>query len=415
MTATIDASAAVIKLRYPEGKLPKSVYERSKAKAVSTMEVREDWKGGDWVIALQNENPQGSASTVAVAQGSLAQGVYNKFTVSRVNHYGVARIKGDALLAVGDDVGGLVDLWMNEMQGISTTEVINHEVYWFGNGTGVLAQIASGSTTDTATLSDTTTSARLSLNMRVKVVNSSTSLSPTVKGGIGTISAINRVSGTVTLSAGTWLSTCGASASNDFIVRAGDEAVGGTATVVTGVRSWIVGGTSPGTLFGLSRNSDPTRLAGLTYDATGVSREEAVIEASARVNAQGAPQPTVGFAHPRDIADFKKAVGAKATYPRTTMNTKIAQVSFSGIEVIGDEENITLVSSPFVERNTLILIDPESWTRRSLKAAPHLQNYDSNEFLRVGADDAWEVRFASMQNYGCSLPFANIVVTNWGL
>lgn len=411
-SANITDSASVVKLRYPNGKLPKSVYQRAKAKFLSLVERREDWTGGNWIVALQNENPQGLGVDVPTAQGSLAQGSYKNFSVPRTSYYGVARVKGEALLAVQGDDGALVDLWMNEMQGVSMALLIELEIQALGNGTGVRGQIASGQGTATVTLTAPTDTAKFALNMRVQVVDVNT-LSPTVQGGIGTVSAIDRDGGTVTISSGTWASTCGASASQ-YIIRCGDAAASGTGKVMAGWQQWIVGSTA-GTLFGLDRSVDPTRLGGLAFDATGFSRENAIIEASSRVNQQGAPQPTVGLAHPRDIGDFKKQLGAKVMYPKVKQETRIAGVSFSGIEVEGDEDKITLLSSPFVPRNGLFLTDPDSFTIRSLRAAPHLQNYDSLEFVRMAGDDSYEVRFVAFDNEACNMPFANCSVSSWGL
>ena len=60
MTATLVASTAILKTRYPNGKLPKLVYKRFKY--LDTVKKREDFTGRSRVIAMQNENPQGSSA-----------------------------------------------------------------------------------------------------------------------------------------------------------------------------------------------------------------------------------------------------------------------------------------------------------------------------------------------------------------
>lgn len=411
MTATLTASADILKLRYQGGKLPKSLYQRSKCKLFMAMPKAEDWTGDNWQIAIQNENPQGSSADFATALGSLAQGNYKKFSVPRVEHFGIARIKGQALKAAEGDEGAFVDLWKNETEGIAMTELMNHEIYLMGNGSGILGAVSSGSTVTNATITLTTVSdaAKFCLNMRVKGVT--TGLSPTLLSGTATITAIDRSAGTLTV-ASTWSGEItGLTAGTHSLVRAGDQASGGTPTVLSGVRRWI--DATAASKFGLDTTADVVRFAGQTYNATGVPYGEALVEASARVNQQGGNQPTLAVAHPRDIANFKKSVDAKRTYMRDVYNTS-AGVSFPALVVEGDEGEIKLVSSPFVDRNVVLLLDPESWKIRSLKPAPHLQDYDSNSFLRVGSDDAYEVRFASWLNLGCFAPYSNIVVSNWG-
>ena len=117
MTATLAASAAILKVRYPDGKLPSALYKNFKYTA--SVGKREDFTGKSRVIAIQNENPQGSSADFPTAQGSLKQGVYNSFEVTRSEHFGLARIKGQTLKAAEGDEGALVDLWKNETEGIS--------------------------------------------------------------------------------------------------------------------------------------------------------------------------------------------------------------------------------------------------------------------------------------------------------
>ncbi len=408
MTATLAASAAILKLRYPEGKLPTSFYSRAKLKFLAMIQKKEDWTGGNWIIAMQNENPQGSSADFQTALGSLAQGNYKQFSVDRKEHFGIARIKGQALKAAEGE-GAMVDLWKNETEGIALTEMINHEIYLYGNGNGVLGRIASGQSGATVTLTNATDAAKFALNMRLAAV-SGTTLSPTLRAGFATVTGINRQTGTLTV-ATTWAGQI-TSISTDYLVRAGDSASGGTATVLSGFDGWISG--TAQTWFGLDTTSDVTRFAGQTYDATGVQWTEALIEASARVNQQGAPQPTVAMANPRQVANMKKFLDAKRQYDRSVVESSVAGVSFKAIEIEGDEEPIKIMTSPFVSLTDCKLMYTPSWTLRSLKPAPHMQDYDSNAFLRVSNDDAYEVRFASWPNAGCNMPYANIALTNWG-
>jgi hypothetical protein len=185
MTATLAASTAILKVRYPEGKLPAATYKNTKYVAQCT-KVETD--GSDSrALALQHEYPQGSSSDFATALGSLKQGTYSKFTLTRVEHFGIARIKGQALKAAEGDENALVDLWKNETDGASKTELLDHEVYCFGNGTGVRGTISTGVTGTTVTLTVASDAAKFFLGMRVGAVSSATSLSPTVRAGYATI------------------------------------------------------------------------------------------------------------------------------------------------------------------------------------------------------------------------------------
>ncbi len=414
MTATIAASQAILKTKYPDGKLPTSQYKQ--APFVASMGKKEDFDGNNKVIALQTENPQGSSADFPTALGSLAQGTYQNFLLTRVQHFGVARITGQAMKAAEKNSGALVDLWKNETDGISTTELLNLEIYAFGNGTGVLGTIASGTGGTAVTLNAVSDITKFALGMRLQAVSSATSLSPTLRGGFVTISSIDRVAGTLTCSSGNW-SDAGnipGIGATDSLVRMGDASVAGTSAVVTGIGQYVVGGASPGTLFSLDRNSDPARLAGNTYDATRVPYSDAVIEAESLRNLQYKGGELVGWFNPRDIAQWKKQLSGKETFPRTEMKTTVAGVSFSAIEYAGDNGPIKLMTSPFLARNTGYLLDMDSFALESIGPAPQMLNYDGPNFLRVANDDAYEVRFGFYGNISCNKPVSSIKITNFG-
>lgn len=412
MTATMSASAAILKTRYPDGRLPKANYQNFKF--TSTVVKHEDFDGENKVVALQTENPQGSGADFQIALGSLEQGTYKKFVVTPVNHYGIARIKGDALKRASKSTGSLVDLWKNETDGIAQTELKMLEIYSFRNGTGVLGTVNSSVSSTTITLSVAADVVNFDLGMRVGLVSSATSLSPTVRSGYAKITGIDRKSGTVTF--GSNLDTLITGAVNgDSFVRAGDAASGGTATVITGLDLWVEGGTSPTTIFSLARTTDPVRLAGQQYDATGVNMEDALIEAESLLIVQGfATDELVAWCNPLDLKELKKTLGGKVTYPRTEMKSTIANLSFKAIEFEGDNGTIKLMSNPFVPKGKVYFCDMTEVSLDSMGPAPHLQDYDSNKFLRVNSDDSWQVQFATFGQLIVRMPVKFLRMLNWG-
>ena len=412
-TATVAVSAAILKTKYPDGRLPLAMYE--KFPFVASIQKNEDFDGNNKVIALQTENPQGSSADFQTALGSLAQGNYSNFLLTRVEHFGIARIKGQAMKAAAKSTGALVDLWQRETDGINQTEMKALEIYLHGDGSGTLGSISSGSTVAslTITLANISDAPKFDLGMRLGAVSDST-LSPTVRPGWVTVTSIDRVGGTLTVTGSNWSTSIVGLATGDYLVRYGDNAVAGTGNVVTGVKQWCVGGTTPGTLFGLNRNTDPVRLAGQTYNATNVPMEDALIEAESLRNFQGQMGKLTGWVNSRDISQFKKSLGGKVQYTRVNSDTTIAGVSFRAIEFEGDFDTIKLMSSPFVSRNTVELLQMEDFSLDSLGPAPQMLDFDGPNFLRVGSDDAYEVRFGLYGNSACKLPSGSIIMTNWG-
>lgn len=408
MTATLSASTAILKTKYPDGRLPKAMYE--KFPFVATIQKNEDFDGNNKVIALQTENPQGSSADFQTALGSLAQGTYKNFLLTRVEHFGIARIKGQALKAAEKSTGALVDLWQNETDGINATEMKALEIYLFGDGSGTIGKIASGQTSTVVTLSEKADVVKFDLGMRLGAVSDQT-LSPTVRVGYAAVTAIDRVNGTLT-SGSNWNSQI-TGLSTDYLTRAGDNASGGTGAVVAGTQQWIAGGSSPSSLFSLPRNTDPVRLAGQQYDATGVAMEDALIEAESLRNFQGQVGKLTAWCNPRDIAQLKKALGGKVTYPRVNVDATVAGVSFKAIEFEGDFDTIKLMSSPFVPRYQVHMLQMDTFSLESLGPAPQMLDFDGPNFLRVASDDAYEVRFGLYGNSACRLPSGSIIITNW--
>jgi len=421
MTATLAASQAILKERYPDGQLPALQY--SEFPFLGTVENRTDFTGDDYKVALQNEGPQGASADFQTALGSLQQGAYNAFKLTRVEHFSLARIKGQALRAAQGRQGALVDLWTNETNGASQTELEDEEIYCFGDGTGIRARVATTATVSSTSvaLSDASDATKLRLGMRIQLVSDATT-SPTLRVGYAKISGIDRTNGTITFaSALNGLITT--ATAGDYIVRAGDSASAGTSAVISGMKAYIAGGTSPGTLFQLNRNSDPTRLAGQVYDMTGVPMEEAITEALARVTQQGSKEPRTVWGNPRDLANWKKSLGAKTVYTRTTVegtqsykNKKgaIVPVMYGGIQIEGEAGPVTVMSHPFISRGDVFLVDMESLFLASIGPVPHMFDYDSNDFLRVASDDAYEVRFGSYAQFGTNRPVGHIRGTGFG-
>jgi len=417
MTATLAASAAILKTKYPNGELPKVLYKNNPAWAL--LKKSNDFDGANEVVALQTDATQGASANFTRAQTNIAQSVYNQFLLTRIEDFSVARITGQALRAARKNTGALVDLWTNEIDSATHQAMRSLAISMFRNGTGVRGQISSGSNVATATItlaqpSDITNFA-VGMVLRSSQYNATTSSNSTFDGlrtGRVTISAIDRAAGTLTTAGGNWGTQFTSGAASDYLIRDGDEPTSDTGcVVVSGIQQWIEGGTSPAALFGLTRTSDPVRYAGQAYNATGVPMEEAIIEACARVVVEGG-RPDKVFVHPRDKATLVKSLGSKVIYSR--VESDVAGIGFGSIKVEADSGPVDVIGDMNVPRNEAVVTQWDTWEFRSLGPAPHILDYDSNQFLRTGSADSYEVRIGTYGNLKCTAPAYNIRVTNFG-
>jgi hypothetical protein len=412
MTATIAASQAALKVLYPNGEIPASI--QKSFVTLNRLKKEKDFVGELMYVPIQNAYPQGSSGDLAEAQSNVFQGNYLRFALTRVSHYGVARITGEAAEAAVKTEGAMVDLWENETKGIASTELAVTSTYLWGDGDGVLGQLASAVAATTITMAAGTNMNYFELNMTLRAV-STTGLSPTLRvGGAARarVTGINRRSGTLTFSANLNTLITDVTAT-DYFVRSGDQSVGGANNaVILGIPSYVVGGATPGPLLGLNRNQDPVRLAGQSVDYTGWAMEDAVVDASAQAGFQGIGTPTVLIANNIEVAAMKKSLGGKIEYERPGSTAGVH--GFSKVTIEGDNGPIEILGDPFMKRNRAYLLKLDEFSIKSLGAWPHLGELDGLKFQRLSNADAYEVRFVSYGNTRCKNPGPHVYLQNFG-
>lgn len=408
MTATVAGSQAALKVLYPDGELPKSINDMFVA--LKRLKKDTNFVGELAYVPIQNANPQGSSADFTQAQANIYQGNYLRFGLTRVSHFGVARVTGEAAEAAVKSEGAMVDLWDNETRGIATTEMSCLATYLYGTGDGTLGTMGgSGAVAATSiTLAAGTNMNYFELNMKVKAV-SATGLSPTVRTGSARITAIDRRNRTLTTDAN-WSTNITSFANTDYLVRDGDQA-SSSYTVLTGLGQYVVGGTTPGTLFGLNRNTDPVRLSGQNIDYQGWAPEDAVVDASAQSGFQGIGYPNVLLVNNIEASTLKKSMSSKLIFNRP--GTDGARYGFSDITIEGESGPIEVVADPFCPRNKAFLLKMDQFSLFSLKAAPHLAKYDGLEFMRRPDADSYEVRFVFYGNLKCRNPGPHVQLTNF--
>jgi hypothetical protein len=412
MTATLSGSTAALKYLYPKGEMPKSINQMFNT--LKRIKKETDFVGDSAFVPLQNSNPQGVSSSFSEAQANIFQGNYARFQLTRVSHYAIARISGEAAEAAVKTEGALVDLWDNESKGVATSEMSCLATYLFGSGDGVLGQMSSGHTTTTVTMASGTNMNYFELNMTVKAVTA-TGLASTIRSGGAAkarITGIDRRARTLTFSAA--LNTLITDvAATDYLVRSSDHHTSGVASVITGMDELVRGGTAPGTIWGLNRNTDPVRFAGQRVSYAGWAMEDALVDASAQVGFQGIGYPNVAIMNNIEFASIKKSLAAKLSYNRP--GGKSAEYSFSDISIEGENGPIELLPDPFCPRNQCFLVALDKFSLWSLKAAPHLAEFDGIQVLRRHDADTYEIRFVFYGQLKCVNPGPHIVLTSFGL
>jgi hypothetical protein len=407
MTATNALSTAILRRRYKSGV---SKAQFAQFPVIDSVDKKEDFKGDDYAIAIQTENPQGVGTSIPNAQASAAQGTYNRALLTRQEYFGVARIKGQALRTAtmrGD--GALVDLWTNELDGIEKSVLKMLEIFAMGTGNGVLATTSTGVTGTTVTLTVAEDVNNLDVGMRVKLV-SDTTLNPTVRSGEAVITSLNRATGTATIS-GNWNASIIGATNGDSIVRAGDQATSSSNNVPAGMRQWLIGGSSPGTWKSLARDNDPVRLGSQVLDMTGLPMAEAIIDLESLVTIQGHTPKKRLICNPRDFRQVKKTLYGKVMF---SSGGGSPTIGFDGAKWQGDGGDITVLQSPFCPKQNVFLKRMDSFALYSAGPAPQPLEDDKNQILRLSTDDAYEARIGLYGDFGESAPVESARGTGWG-
>ena len=273
----------------------------------------------------------------------------------------------------------------------------------FRSGTGTIGQInASYSSGTTFTLANPADIVQFEVNMYL-VASSTDGGTPVGAPSVGIVTAVDRVAGTFTIGAGAPASW----AANLFLSVQGD-----LNAKIKGLAAWLPS-TSPtvgggDNFFGVDRSADATRLAGVNYNGSSQSIEEALIDSSALLAREGG-KPDVAITTFASYSALEKSLGSKVQY--VDMKGP-AGIAFRGIMVNGANSMIKV----FPDRNQLSqvchLLQMDTWQLASLGDAPQILRYgDGLEMLRVSNQDAGELRVGYYAQLATNAPGWNATVS----
>ena len=356
MSAAIATSQAILKTKYTQPKVYWEAYQDNPSFA----DIRKDetWDGGPKQIAIQTEAPIGRGFSVSQAQANMGPGTYKDFLLSRIEDFGVARIKGQAMRAAAKSTGSLISLWSREMDGIILQLTRSAAINMWRTGTGSRGVISSGSTVGSAAITLATIADISNFYIGMQVQASAADGGTVLAGGAyATVTKINRITGTLTCST-TWSGQIAGLATGAFLYVNGDCPNGGTNLMVTGVQGWVpplasrpVAATP---FWTLDRSPDELRLAGIALDGTNTPMQEVLIEAIAMAAVESGKTDKI-WMHPRDRAQFVKELGATVVYTKASVKVDgVGDIGFKKIDMSLDEAEVSIMADLNVPRYTCL-------------------------------------------------------------
>ncbi len=420
MAFDINAATAILKQHYTSDEVKNLVYPDNPLFAL--VEKDTSFDGINLPIPVIYGNPQGASVAIGTAITNVGATKTKAFTITRSTEYGVASIDRQTMKATETKEGAFLKASKVEIDGIIHAVVRRISVGLYGDGTGVIGQISSGSNTATATitLADFVSgvpgsSAQVTHFEVGQVLVAAATSTGAIRTGTVTITNVDRVNGTLTASAN-WSTGITGCAASDYLFVQGDALNGGTVGSVklVGVDQWVPmsatlgSGSYQGTLFGLDRTADRLRLAGIYYDGRGYPLEENLVELTAQI-AQNGGRPSHCFLSFRNWSALEKALGSKVQYI-DPVSADMPQVGFRGIRIMGSKGPIDVIPDLNCPNDRAYVLTLDTWKLYSLGDAPALVEDDGVMMLRDTSTDSFQVRVAAYLQLGCRAPGFNGVV-----
>ena len=432
--ASSSSSIAVLKELYVDNSdfMKDLVYSKNPLFALMPKNESTDGLAGKYIpVPIQYGNPMGRSHTFANAQDNQTPNAYQSFFVYVVQDYQLVTITNLLIEQTKSNAGAFVDEMKRQMDGGIKNLSNNMAFELFNSGTATRGVIGSAITNPSGsiyqfTLQNPQDVVQFEVGMTIQasatdggaVIPTLTPASP----ALGLVSSVNRATGVIqfTVVQGTPNSSW---ANGNFLTVQGDiPPAGGSGSgplgsvgsylAASGLAAWIPA-TSPSltdSYWGVNRSVDPTRLAGLRYDASSYSIEEGVVNGLAFANREGADPDTLILSF-QSYSALENALGAKVQY--VDVKHEEANIAFEGIRFHSAYGYVTVMADRSCQPLTGWCLSLDTWKLRSLGKAPHILTYglEGLEGLRVGNSDALEVRVGAYYNYTCNAPGYNLRLT----
>lgn len=399
------------------------VYKENPFLALVPKDESPDGFAGKYIpVPLEYGAPQGRSHSFSNAQSQQTPTSLVSFFVYVISDYQLVTITNLLMEQTKSNAGAFVDAAKLLLDGGFRNITNNIAFELFSNGTA-----ARGISTDASSQAGVTPNGTvLPLSNAQQIVQFEVGMllvaSATEGGAPSTdtviVQSVDRANGIVMgqASAAVLSANWAIGTGSAYLSIAGDlPATGATSTgsflALSGLAAWIpvASPSLSDNFWGVNRSADPTRLAGLRYDAQSYTIEEGITNALAFSNREGA-KPDIAIMDFASYASLVNALGAKVQYVQVQHDE--VEVAFEGITFQSAYGRVTVLADRSCPPQTCYLLTMSTWKLRSLGKVPHILTYgmEGLEGLRVGNADALEIRIGYYGNLICSAPGWNCVV-----
>lgn len=415
----------ILKELYDDQKVQWLTYKDNPLLAM--MKKEEKFPGKYYPVPVVYGLTQGASATFASAFNNQTSPLVAEFLVTRVADFSLASIDGQLLAAAQTDPGAFIDGAELMIDAAFQTAVNRLASAMFRNGAGTIGQISSlthvsgaGPYITDITLTNPDDAVQFEVGQALNDVQNvdgsgttSTIASPFV------VTAVNRATGVLR-------GTSAVDSTTDFtaayyLVVTGDlptttnnnfQPSGSTVTnrllKLAGLAAWLplTAPTAGDSFFGVDRSVDTQRLAGVAFDGSGLSLEEAIQQGTGRIAMNGGRVDT-GVCSYATYTALIVSLGSKVQY----IDEKVGEIGFRGVQVNGANTVMSIFPDRSCPDGVIYCLEMDTWCLRSQNPAPHILKYmDEIEILRIPGVDAAELRVGSYVNMYTNKPGHNGVI-----
>lgn len=401
------------------------------------MPKHEGWVGADqanraWHVPLKYALPPAISSTFTVAQNRAAS-VSSKISAWEVTSkqmYGFIQIDNESIERSKNDVGAFVEIKALEVSGMvqNLSNRLHH--YLWGDGTGVIAQIANSTqqpnfATSVITLLNSEDAVKIQPGDELTVAATATG----AERAFGTnahglyVIGVNMDTGTFIVGnlAGTAVNANDAAdgiptiANNDYVAHRGDRQGTSVNGVISGFQFWIpsyaTGIATNDSTYNVNRSGSADWLAGSRIDATSQGIEDALMRASNVVAKKGGKIEEFFLNH-KHYSDLVSALSAKGIVNFLDISpSEYPSIGFEGVRIIGAKGSVDVIPDYACPSTLAAGTKLSDWKFGSVGEPVETITSDGLEFLRLTGGDGVECRFKSYSNSVPTAPKNNVNVT----
>jgi len=419
--ANSSNQVAALKELYTDDKdyMKDLVYKENPFLALVPKNESPDGFAGKYIpVPLEYGTPQGRSHAFANAQNQQTATSLASFFVYVIEDYQLVTITNLLMEQTKTNAGAFVDGAKLQMDGGFRNLTNNIAFELFGDGSGSRGVVGAGGTNPsgnnyTIPLANSQLVVNFEVGMLLVNFTYAAGSISAISATTAIINSVDRANGILQVTASgsdaSWIAAGKNLGINGDIIAGAVST--GTSLCLSGLGAWIPTATpsNADSFWGVNRSVDPTRLAGLRYNAQSYTIEEGMTNALAFLNREGG-KPDLAIMDFASYAALVNALGAKVQYVQVKHDE--VEVAFEGITFQSAYGRVTVLADRSCPPQTCYLLTMATWKLRSLGKVPHILTYgmEGLEGLRVGNADALEIRIGYYGNLICCAPGWNCVV-----